>query len=299
VSQTGRIRHGLRYARGISKAFERGEWFPGRVRTPLAGAPGGSGETLPTGGPLRRLRQELDWVTHSTHVVPLRGLSRPVRLLHLTDIHVRGVDPWLERLCARIADCRCDAVVLTGDVVTRGWTRDAADLLLSSLPAAELGHFAIMGNWEHWGDAPVEVWEPVLARHGVRLLRDESVDLGPLHLAGTDDLLSGEPDVARALAGLPTDRQSVVLTHSPGLFPAIARPHVGLVLAGHSHGGQFRIPGLGALFVPRATDAYVAGWYAQDDSHLFVSRGLGWSIAPVRLWCPPEIAEHRLVPPRS
>lgn len=296
MSRADRIRRGAKYAKGISKAFERGEWLPGRVRTAAPAAPGGSGGEWPRGGLIKRLRGELDWFTHTTHVVPLRGLDRPLRLLHLTDVHVRGRTPWLEALCARIAACRCDAVMLTGDVVTRGWTHEAARLFLSSLPEAPLGRFAVMGNWEHWGDAPPELWRPLLAEHGVTLLQDESVDLGPLHLAGTEDLLSAEPDVERALAGLPTDRQSVVLTHSPGLFPSIAREHVGLVLAGHSHGGQFRIPGVGALFVPRATDAFVAGWYQQSGSHLFVSRGLGWSIAPVRLWCPPEVAEIRLIP---
>ncbi len=68
------------------------------------------------------------------------------------------------------------------------------------------------------------------------------------------------------------------------------------MLSGHSHGGQFRLPGVGALFVPRATGAYVAGWYEQDGTHLFVNRGIGWSIAPLRLWCPPELAEIQLVP---
>lgn len=299
MSRRDRIRRSWRYTRGISKAFDRGEWLPDRVRDCNARAPGGSDTTQPGGSPLARLRRELDWFTHSTHVVPLRGLDRPLRLLHLTDVHVRERTPWLERLCERIAACRCDAVMLTGDVVARGWTQDAAALFLASLPAAPLGRYAVMGNWEHWGDAPPEIWRPLLARHDVALLQDESVDLGPLHLAGTEDLLSAEPDVERALAGLPTGRQSVVLTHSPGLFPRIARPHVGLVLAGHSHGGQLRLPGVGALFVPKASEGYVAGWYEQDGSHLFVSRGIGWSIAPVRLWCPPEIAEIRLVPARS
>ena len=69
-----------------------------------------------------------------------------------------------------------------------------------------------------------------------------------------------------------------------------------LVLAGHSHGGQVRVPGLGALWVPRGTGPYVAGWYEQDGSHLFVSRGAGWSIAPLRWGCPAEIALLELRP---
>ncbi len=298
MSRRARILHGLRYAKGISKAFERGEWLPGRVRQPLPGAPGGTGETLPRGGPWSRARRELGWFSHSVHGVPLRGLARPLRVLHLTDVHIRDQGPWLDALCERIAACRCDLIALTGDVVTRGWTEAAASQFLQALPPAELGRFATMGNWEHWGGAPAERWRPFCAEHGVQLLQDQGVDLGPLYLAGTEDLLATRPDVDRALADLPADRQSLVLTHSPGLFPRLARPEVGLVLAGHSHGGQFRLPGVGALFVPRATHAYVAGWYREGESHLFVSRGLGWSIAPMRLWCPPELAEIRLAPLR-
>jgi predicted MPP superfamily phosphohydrolase len=293
---TTQIRAGLRYAKGISRAFNRGEWLPDRVRQTCPTAPGGSGESLPRGGLIRRLRNELDWLTHSVHTVPLQGLERPVRILHLTDVHIRQRNSRLERLCERIAEFHCDLVVLTGDVVAKGWTREAVDLFLQAVPQAPLGRFAIMGNWEHWGGAPHELWGPLLREHDVTLLRDESIDLGPFFLAGTEDLLAAEPNVEQALAGLPLGRQSVVLTHSPGLFPEIARENVGLVLAGHSHGGQFRVPGFGALFVPKATKAFVAGWYSQGDSHLFVSRGIGWSIAPVRLWCPPEIAEIRLVP---
>ena len=189
-----------------------------------------------------------------------------------------------------------DAIMLTGDIVTRGWSEAAAHQFLGALPEAPLGRYAVMGNWEHWGDATPEIWRPVLEQHDVRLLRDESLDLGPFHLAGTEDLLAAEPDVAAALGGLPPDEPVVVLTHSPGLFPELAGRPVDLVLAGHSHGGQLRLPRLGALFVPTATGPYVAGWYERDGTWLFVSRGVGWSIAPVRLWCPPEVAELHLLP---
>jgi predicted MPP superfamily phosphohydrolase len=69
-----------------------------------------------------------------------------------------------------------------------------------------------------------------------------------------------------------------------------------VVLAGHTHGGQVVLPGLGSFFLPRGSGAYPRGWYTLGGSHLFVSRGLGWSVAPLRVRCPPEIALVRLEP---
>ena len=77
---------------------------------------------------------------------------------------------------------------------------------------------------------------------------------------------------------------------TPALFPKLVHPKVPLVLAGHTHAGQIRLPKFGAFWVPRGSDHYIAGWYKRDNTHLFVSRGLGWSVAPIRVGAPPEIA---------
>ncbi|MCB9762165.1 MAG: metallophosphoesterase [Alphaproteobacteria bacterium] len=292
----GRLHDALRFARGIRRAMARGHSFTAASRAPMRGAPGGTRETPRQGSALRRLVAERGWFEHSVHVVPIAGLDRPLRVLHLTDVHIRRSDPWLEQLCATLPAHRPDLVVLTGDVVTRGWQREAAGRFLESLPEAPLGRFAVLGNWEYWGDAPQDIWEAFLAEHGVTLLQNRSVDLGGLTLAGVDDLLAGEPDVDAALIGISEEQPALVLSHSPAIFPALQRGPVRLVLSGHSHAGQLRIPGLGAPFLPLGTGPYVGGWFTEGGVHLFVSRGIGWSVAPVRLFCPPEIAELRLVP---
>lgn len=281
----------FRYARGVSRGVRRGETFPPSGRVRALDAPGGTTRAL-----YRHGLAELDHVEISTHVVPVPGLPRPVEILHLTDVHLRVRDAWVDRLTTLIAAERPDLVALTGDVVTRGWREDAADQFLAALPDAPLGKWAVMGNWEHWGGAPPEVWEPVLARNGVGLLHNRVVALDGFDLAGTDDLLAGEPDIDGVFAGLRADRPTLLLTHSPGIFPRLSKPPVRLVLAGHTHGGQVRIPVLGPFFLPRGSGAYPWGWYEREGTHLFVSRGIGWSVAPVRWRCPPEIARIRMVP---
>ncbi|MEL6349510.1 MAG: metallophosphoesterase, partial [Myxococcota bacterium] len=141
-------------------------------------------------------------------------------------------------------------------------------------------------------------WAEILAPFGVQLLRESWVDLGPIILAGTDDMWAGETDPEALLGTIPPDRAVLMLTHSPNLFPALVDPRVKLVLAGHTHGGQMRLPAIGAFWTPRGTGPYIGGWYQEDHTHLFVSRGLGWSVAPLRLFCSPELALIHLTPGR-
>jgi hypothetical protein len=138
------------------------------------------------------------------------------------------------------------------------------------------------------------VWEGHLGRHGITLLHDRNERVGGLTLVGTDDVLAGDPDLEAAFAGV--SGPVMVLTHSPAIFPRVVRPGVRVVLAGHTHGGQVRIPGLGPFFLPRGSGDYPWGWYEQDGAWMFVSRGLGWSVAPVRWGAPPEVAMIELRP---
>jgi uncharacterized protein len=287
---------GLRFARSLSRGLRRGDAFPAAGRIAVAQAPGGSSELPPQGSLLERLRSERTWFGTSSHAVPVAGLPGPIDLLHLTDVHLKGVEAWQEPLCSALRAERPDLVLLTGDIVTRGWTTEAVQRFLAALPDAPLGRYAIMGNWEYWADALPDSWRLLLGQHGVELLVDEWRDLGPLVLAGTDDQLAGSPDPVALRHALPCGRPTVVMTHSPALFPELVAPDVALVLAGHSHAGQVRLPGLGAAWVPMGTGPFVAGWYQQEDTWLYVSRGLGCSIAPVRLYCPPELVRIRLEP---
>ncbi len=285
------------FVRGVSRGVRKGDLFPAAGRRSPAAAPGGTVETETAGGVWRRLREEVGWFVQSEHRIELPGLTAPLRVLHLTDVHLRAEGPWLDALCARLEALPSpDLVLLTGDIVTRGWTEAAVLRFLGALPAARLGRFAILGNWEWWAGAPPIRWRPLLEGAGVRLLVNEVVDLGALILGGTDDHLAGKVDLHAFRAILPLGRPTVVMTHSPAAFAALAGPPVHLVLAGHSHAGQLRLPMLGAMWVPKGTDQWIAGWYEAEGSHLYVGRGLGWSIAPVRLRCPPELALIHLLP---
>ncbi len=282
----------VRFAQGVMRAVKRGNLFPAAARRPFVAAPGGS---RPAAKP-PSASTEIGWFGVSEHVFPIAGLTEPIRVLHLTDVHLRRLDEWTVRLAERVSRIECDLVAITGDVLMRGWKNDAADVFLSNLPPARLGRYAVMGNWEYWSGAPAEFWSEVLARHGVQLLHDRSVDLGALQLVGTDDWLAGRPDLRRAFAHVDPTRPTMALSHSPIVLPEIARPGLALVLSGHSHAGQVRIPGLGAVFLPKGCGKYVYGWYQSGPTWMYVGAGIGWSVAPIRWRAPPELAMIQLVP---
>jgi predicted MPP superfamily phosphohydrolase len=293
-----RLANAARFARGLSVGLARGHFFPAAGRRPVRSAPEGSARAPWKLGP-----NEAKSFKEATHRFALPGLPAALDVLQLTDIHVRGEGPWLDALLQFLASLRpADLVVYTGDLVTLGWTEPAIRRALRAAPRGRLGTFAVRGNWERWSGAEGPAWEAILRDAGIEPLLNQTRTVGGLTLIGLDDALSGRPDLSLLDAFSPSATSltpGLVLTHSPSLFPELARLGAPLVLCGHSHAGQVRLPLLGAAWVPRGTGEGVAGWYFQGSSAMHVSSGLGWSIAPLRLACPPEVDRLTLVPPTS
>jgi predicted MPP superfamily phosphohydrolase len=225
-------------------------------------------------------------VTH--HRVHLPGSARPVRVLHLTDLHGRRVAAARLGREAR----RPDLVVFTGDLVSGERQLARAESALRDLVAAlpPVPRLAVLGNHDVLV-GPQRV-EAALARAGFRLLRNEAVALpSGLWVAGIDDSTEGVPDLDGALSAVPPGAPVLLLSHGPQIFPSAALRDVPLVLCGHTHGGQVRLPVLGALFTAyRLGRGYDAGWFARGASRMYVGRGLGTVHLPVRFLCPPEVA---------
>jgi hypothetical protein len=122
--------------------------------------------------------------------------------------------------------------------------------------------------------------------------RAASISHGSCHfwLAGVSDWWEGPHDIARALEAVPPGAPTILFTHNPDLFPEVP-PHVTLTIAGHTHGGQVYVPGIGRPIVPSAYgERFAIGHIVEGERHLFVSSGIGTSIIPVRFLVPPEIS---------
>ena len=233
----------------------------------------------------------------------------PLRVVQLADLHLGSVDGHAERVAEVVTELRPRVIVFTGDSVDRLDTAGVLEDFLRLLPPVETA-FATLGNWEHLSPEQPEALRRAYDRHGVRLLVNESAALEHagrrVLVTGMDDL-RGAPSIHGALRGVEPGANHILLAHSPayrdalGAMRAGPRPgwprgteplehfRVAAMLAGHTHGGQIAPFGF-APVRPRGSGRYVAGWYRDAWPHLYVSRGIGTSIVPVRLGAPPEIA---------
>ena len=226
--------------------------------------------------------------------------SHRTSLVHLSDFHMVGDDRWTRHVIRAVERAGVEdhpAGVITGDFVYKGVRPAEVAAALRRLPQPEGGWFAVRGGWENSCGIVRERFVMFCRDAGITPLVNEAlqVDLGgrSVNLAGLDDPEGGHPDLDAALAGVDPGLPTVVLVHRPDLFETMAG-RVALVLAGHSHGGQIRLPGIGPLWLPRGCRRYVDGVYREGGSTLFVNRGLGTTVAPLRLLAPPEIAILRL-----
>ena len=279
----------------MKRAFNSGILLPNTFRPKQA--PNGTTEIPVQGNILKRLRHEKDWFRISRHRLSLTDISSPISILHITDVHLRLHDQWLENLIVSMSGLKPDIVALTGDIVAPGWTEEALSTFMSALPQARIGKFAAIGNWDIWACDQPEQWSSIYAEYGVKLLINEWEMVDEWCIAGVDDLLAGKPEVEELIESLPQS-PTIALNHCPALFRQLAQDPVRLVLSGHAHGGQVRLPIIGPLWTPKGSGKTIAGWQKKNQSHLFVSRGVGWSVAPLRLLCPPELAWIDIEPAR-
>ena len=251
------------------------------------------------------------WTAVSDPVVrrtelPMSGLSRPVRVLLMSDIHVGGPDmppTRLERIVAQVNGLHADVVLIAGDLITekrlatRLYSMAEAIAPLAAL-RPRIGTFAVLGNHDYWYDPAGAV--TALRRAGITVLDNDAAPAGPLAIGGLDDAFTGRDDVARTVAavrrlpGVP-----ILLSHSPDPFPRIP-PDIRLMAAGHTHCGQVRLPFIGApKTMSQWGQRYACGRIDEAGRTLVVTAGLGTSGIWFRLGAVPDLWLIELRPARA
>lgn len=236
------------------------------------------------------------------YAVAVPGLDAPLRVALLSDTHVAGPDmpsSRLARIVSQVNALRPDLTVLTGDYVSDKRFGIAVDSGDAIAPLARLraryGVFAVPGNHDHWRG--IDVITGAFARASIPLLANSSLRAGPVIVAGIDDEFTGHSDVEAALASIAGDKRPIILlTHSPDVFPRVPA-RVAVTLAGHTHGGQIKLPVVGTLATAsRYGRRYVRGLTLESGRALIVSAGLGTGVLPMRFGVPPEIVIVTLEP---
>jgi predicted MPP superfamily phosphohydrolase len=231
----------------------------------------------------------------------------PLRIGFVSDLHLGPTTPvrLVENAFAQLREARLDVLALGGDYVFLGASHarmEKLERLVASVPART--KVAVLGNHDFWA-RPERVVD-ALTRGGAHVLLDQGLVLPPPHddvgLIGLDDPLTSRKlfdaeaaraGVDRALGALPEGVSSVIaVAHSPDTLPALLGRGVSLLLCGHTHGGQVALPGYRWVVMPsRVGRRYPYGLHRLEDGlTLFVSRGLGTSMVPLRTWAPEDLA---------
>ena len=233
------------------------------------------------------------------------------RIAQLSDIHMQEfTEPFFLREAVRLMNTlKPDAVVLTGDFVTQGigskkFAERAAWICSGILAELECRQrYAIFGNHDVMLGA--DLVRPALIANGITVLRNSYLPLergrARIWLAGVDDPVVGRPDPDQAVPEAIRNRQNepiILLCHAPDFVNAMRKLPMGqslsLVLSGHTHGGQVRLPLLPPLQLPPLGKQYIAGWFRIGNLQLYVNRGLGTVGLPIRFNCAPEISSFTL-----
>lgn len=230
------------------------------------------------------------------------GLVAPLRIIQLSDSHVGSIDmppSRLARVVAQMNALKPDLVLLTGDYVSGDpdkWSMAQTRAALEPFKAlkAPLGVFAVLGNHDDLAKTT-----KILAGSPVRLLVGTRADAGPLQIVGVDDIARGSLAVETmraAIRAAPLDKPMLVVVHRPTWIQWLpARPSV-LMVAGHTHGGQFKLPIIGAWAIDEFYATHQRGIFNEGPHRMLVSSGLGTTNLPLRIGVPPEIVELTLVP---
>ena len=231
------------------------------------------------------------------------------KIVQISDLHDAQIGKNNEKLIAMTAETEPDCIVLTGDFVDSSRFHPELSLSVAESLVKIAPVYYVSGNHEAiLPDADYQALTDGLRALGVCVLEDESAELTrggqSIRLIGLTDIgfhpgtLEEKKDALRTAlsALLPEDEFSVTLAHRPELMDVYTECGAPLVLSGHAHGGQIRLPGMGGLIAPGQGlfPKYTEGKYEENGTTLVVSRGIGNSVLPLRVNDRPQIVVVQL-----
>jgi len=271
------------------------------------GAVGVSALTL-----VEALALEPEWIQINEMDLPIKNLPPAFigkRIIHISDLHCSRVVrvEYLQRCMNRVNQLRPDLVVMTGDYITyNGWGRytQKAINLMGWIRSRE-GVFACLGNHDYGVIRGLRPVRKTLMREltrgmeekGIKVLRNQScvvsIDGQRIWLVGLGDLWGDDFEPERAFSGVPEDEPVLVLAHNPDSIDYLQDFAADVVMSGHTHGGQVRVPFMRPPLLPIKNKQYHAGMFEVGGKKLYVNRGLG-RLGRFRFNCRPEIAVFTL-----
>lgn len=227
------------------------------------------------------------------------------KIVQLSDLHNKEFRKGNKDLITLIKDASPDAIVITGDLIDRRRYNEEKALKLIKGIKDIAPIYYVTGNHEAWSNKFSSLEEKLLMQ-GVEVLRNNSVEIkrgtGKIFVSGIDDPAFKTTGYSQSYKDYDIVKDeiktvkkdgdyNILLSHRPELFPLYSECDIDLVFSGHAHGGQVILPFLGGIIAPNQGffPKYYKGVYSSKDTFMVVSRGLGNSLAPIRVFNPPEL----------
>ncbi|PFS67876.1 phosphoesterase [Bacillus cereus] len=231
------------------------------------------------------------------------------KILQLSDLHNKKFGDNQETLIQKVKGENPDIIVITGDLNdSKSYDAEVSMELIREL-VKEYPIYFVTGNHEKWSGKYNDL-EKELKKHHVTVLRNEHITIQKeeqkINLLGIDDpeFVTGnrheenvvKDEISKAKFEMQPDTFNILLSHRPEFLTEYANEKIDLVLSGHAHGGQIRLPFIGGLVAPNQGifPTYTAGLYEKQNTSMVVSRGLGNSVIPQRIFNRPELVVVQL-----
>ena len=232
---------------------------------------------------------------------PATKSSSGIKVIQVSDLHLNSLSFYHKTVAKKINLLRPDLIAITGDAIDK---QPNINLLNEFLTLIDSGikKVAILGNWEYWGEIDIDQLQNLYNTHNCDLLINESKQytfrVKTISVTGVDDFVGGKADIEKAVANFRKSDFHLVLNHCPEYSDIIPvqidqRIAIDLILSGHTHGGQVNIFGI-IPFLPPGSGKFVKGWYKDERKNLYVSKGIGTSLLPIRFGARAEIAVFNL-----
>ncbi len=214
--------------------------------------------------------------------------KNPIKVIQISDLHFDQLRYFHTSIAKKINAAKPDLLCITGDAVdTTSKIKQLHQFL--QLIDHSIKKYAITGNWEYWGNVNLTELKSMYADNNCELLINEhrtiSINNRDISIIGIDDFVGGQADFKKATEQLTETDTNIVLSHCPAYRDIIKAQKgdvpIDLILSGHTHGGQITFLGF-APFKPQGSGKYIKGWYKEADPKMYVSKGIGTSILPIR-----------------
>tara|TARA_R110000868_G_scaffold227035_1_gene479991 strand:+ start:362 stop:1186 length:825 start_codon:yes stop_codon:yes gene_type:complete len=225
-----------------------------------------------------------------------KSKKNKIKIIQISDLHLKGLKYFHKTVAERINKEQPDVIAFTGDTISR---RNTYPILIEFLDLIDekILKIAILGNKEYDARATVEDLNAIFKNYNGLVLRNKNYVLTKgeraINILGIDDFLHGKPDFINAIMNINKSLDTIVLNHCPGYSDTIdelnveEKLNIKMILSGHTHGGQITFFGI-KIFTPDGSGNYLKGWYNLKTTKMYVSKGIGTTVIPLRFFARAE-----------